>query len=166
MKRLGIIGGIGPESTIVARSGELSRLTAHPLRDVGPRWSPDGRSLLFFSRRDTTDRWDEIYVMGWPARDVRRMTVDPVQHHFSPSWSPDGTRIVTALSDQAAERALGVYDLDGRLLRRFAQGWHRVFQPAWSPDGRTIAYAARATDGEAADIFVQPAQAARTASGR
>jgi Tol biopolymer transport system component len=76
--------------------------------------------------------------------------VDPVQHHFSPAWSPDGNRIVTALSDQVTDRALGIYDLDGRLLRRFAQGVHRVFQPAWSPVGQTIAYAARATEGEAA----------------
>ncbi len=148
-----------------ARGSELSQLTAHPLRDVWPRWSPDGRSVLFFSRRDTVDRWDEIYVMDWLTREVRRVTVDPVQHHFSPSWSPDGTRIVTALSDQVATRALGIYSLDGRLLRRFAQGLHRVFQPAWSPDGRTIAYAARVTEGEAADIFVEPA-AARTTTDR
>ncbi len=130
------------------------QLTDNPYRDVWPRWSPDGASLLFFSRRDTAGERDELYLMRWSDGSVRRLTVNPSHHDFGPSWSPDGEHVVAAVSDSANDRALVIYDLGGNPVHRFAEGYHRVFQPAWSPDGRSIACAARIRDGVGAEIFV------------
>jgi len=133
-----------------------SRLSTNAHRDVWPRWAPDGRSIVFFSRRDTEGERDELYVMDWQSREVERLTVHPAHHDFVPDWSPDGARIVAALSDGVTDRALVIHDRGGREPWRFAEGYHRVFQPTWSPDGRYIAFAARAHEGEAADIYVIP----------
>ena len=130
------------------------QLTDNSYRDVWPRWSPDGASILFFSRRDTAGERDELYLMRWSDGSVRRLTVNPSHHDFGPSWSPDGEHIVAAVSDSVSDRALVIYDLGGNPVHRFAEGYHRVFQPAWSPDGHSIAYAGRVRDGVGAEIFV------------
>lgn len=142
---------------VSVEGGEPVRLTDSPFRDAWPRWSPDGNAIVLFSRRDTEGRRDELYILDWQSRAVRRVTVNPDYHDFAPDWSPDGERIVTGLSDSDSERALVVYDLRGKELHRFAEGLHRVFQPTWSPDGRWIAFAARTAEGLAADIFLEPA---------
>ena len=141
---------------VPAFGGEPRRLTANPFRDAWPRWSPGGRSLLFFSRRDTDGQRDELYVMDWPEGAVTRLTHNPEYHDFAPSWSPDGRHVVTGISDSVHDRALAIYDLEGRRVTRLGEGYHRVFQPAWSPSGRWIVYAARAAEGMAADLFIAP----------
>ena len=86
---------------------------------------------------------------------VERITVHPTHHDFVPDVSPDGERIVVGMSDrEAGRRELVVLDLNGQVLQRLADGYHRVFHPAWSPDGRWIAYAARVAEGRSADLFV------------
>ena len=37
----------------------------HPAKDFLPRWSPDGKKILFHSDREGND---EIYVMDAPAK--------------------------------------------------------------------------------------------------
>ncbi len=134
----------------------LERLTTHPLRDVWPRHSPDGSMLVFFSRRDTDDAFDELYTLDLASRAVTRITVHPEHHDFTPDWSPAGDAFVVAESRPAAyRRELAILDRRGLVLTRFAGAFHRVFQPSWCRDGR-IVFAARVRDGEAADLFSFP----------
>ncbi len=147
---------------VPAEGGQPERLTDSPHRDVWPRWSPDGSALVFFSRRDTEGERDELYLLEWRDRAIRRLTIDPSRHEFAPDWSPDGDLVVTGLSDGDRERALVVFDLRGGERHRFAEGLHRVFQPTWSPDGRWIAFAARVDGESAADIYLEPAGTFRT----
>jgi Tol biopolymer transport system component len=142
--------------TVPAEGGQLIQLTTSEYRDVWPRWSADGQWLVFFSRRDTNGEWDQLYSLNWASRNVHRLTDQPTHHHFTPDWSPDGSRMITALSDSVADRALAIFSTAGELESRFAESYSRVFQPAWSPDGRHVAYAARPRDGDAAEIFVHP----------
>lgn len=39
-----------------------------------PRWSPAGRQLAFFSRRDTNGLDDEVYVIDWRSGDPACLT--------------------------------------------------------------------------------------------
>jgi Tol biopolymer transport system component len=55
-------------------------------------WSPDGSSIIFASGRDqTTDGYDDIYVMRPDGSDIRRLTNLKA---YTPAWSPDGEHIV------------------------------------------------------------------------
>lgn len=133
----------------------VERLTEEEYRDVWPRYFPDGRSLLFFSRRATAGLFDDLFRLDLETRSVTRITEHPTHHDFVPDVSPDGERIVAGMSDrEAGRRELVILDPGGQVLRRFADGYHRVFHPTWSPDGRWIAYAARVADGEGADLYL------------
>lgn len=52
-----------------------------------PRWSPDGKQLLFEVSRD---RNDDIFVLDLASRNTRRIMTDLGEEKF-PNWSEDGT---------------------------------------------------------------------------
>jgi len=71
--------------------GEATRLTADPVHEAWPSFSPDGRSLVYVTWDDAAKgRVKVIGVDGTGARDV----VATPGHYAMPSFSPDGTQIV------------------------------------------------------------------------
>src|SRR5215471_3886556 len=53
--------------TIELSSGIVSRMTYHPVNDVAPLWSPDGRELVFSSDRKVRTKFS-LYRKALPAR--------------------------------------------------------------------------------------------------
>lgn len=96
-----------------------------------PRWSPDGRQLLFQAARGI---WS-VPALGGAAREVVPAPRDPDEQAASPEWSRDGSEfayvvddsVIVRRADGSAPRVLGVLD-----------GAHSL---AWSPDGRWMALA-------------------------
>jgi Tol biopolymer transport system component len=91
-----------------------------------PRWSPEGRRLLFRSDRGL----EVVPALGGPSK-----LILPVQAGTwsDGTWSPDGRSIAYALGDSVYLRSL-----DGGV----AQGLVRLAEAhscAWSPDGRWLA---------------------------
>jgi hypothetical protein len=69
-------------------------------------------------------------------RELRLTDVDEV---YSPTWSPDGTRIAfSALSAGVSD--LFMVDLASGAVRRLTDDAYADLQPAWSPDGKVIAF--------------------------
>lgn len=114
----------------------LRSLTTPPgaTSDSLPAWSPRGDTIAFV-RRDVR-RWVPAILLVRPdGRGLRRLT-----RGTSPSWSPDGRRLVFAWG-----HAIYRVDADGsnrvRLARELTLGGDAL-QPRWSPDGRRILYVA------------------------
>lgn len=88
----------------------LKRLTALPTLETTPAWSPDGRFIAFTSDRDDNS---EIYVLDTACLDqpatcestLRRITTHPARD-VTPSWSPDGTRLLFASNRDGGRWAL------------------------------------------------------------
>lgn len=65
-------------------------MTDSPFQDIRPRFSPDGRRIVFVSNRDGNY---EIYVMDADGTGQRRVTEQPERDDY-PAWHPDGTHLL------------------------------------------------------------------------
>ena len=110
------------------------RLTDRQKFDGHPSWSPDGKKIVFSSRRE--NRIAEIYVMDAIGRNQKRISqnIEDREDKFMPTWSPDGKRIAFVHDSQ-----IYVMDSNGENQRRITEkGWNRY--PTWSPDSTTVAF--------------------------
>jgi dipeptidyl aminopeptidase/acylaminoacyl peptidase len=73
--------------------GEPRRLTNSPKKDRHPRWSPDGKHILFESDRSGSNQLWVIDVAGGEARQLTTLSTEA----GSGLWSPDG-RVIAFVS--------------------------------------------------------------------
>ncbi len=102
-----------------------------------PRWSPDGKRLLFMrERRKDRSLGLGVYLIHSDGSGEQR-----VVDGRCPDWSPDGKRLAFSVGGEEAAggaRSLArvcISELDGSNIREIAVG----DCPCWSPDGSRIA---------------------------
>ena len=126
--------------TVPAEKGDIRNITrTMGVAERDPAWSPDGKSIAYFS-----DESGE-YALHISNQDglgaVRKIGLgEPPSFFYSPAWSPDSKKI--AFSD----KRLNLWYLDIETAKpvkvdtdRFDSPLHR-FDAAWSPDNRWLAY--------------------------
>jgi len=77
---------------VAASGGEPERVIDTPQDDFHPAWSPDGKSLAFYTFRDGVRRAATAPVRGGPIRLVH--PAGPVREEHSPMWMRDGNGLV------------------------------------------------------------------------
>ena len=99
--------------------------------------------IAFSSNRDGNY---EIYVMNAEGANLQKLTNNPAADH-SPSWSPDGKRIVFMSARDGHVDAHGspifeiyVMDADGGNPQNLTNNLSYETSPSWSPDGKRIAF--------------------------
>ncbi len=127
--------------TVPTDKGDIRNLTRSPaVADRDPSWSPDGKSVAYFS--------DESGEYALAIRDqnglgeVRHISLGtPPSFFYGPRWSPDSKRI--AYTDKRLK--LWYVDLAGGAPKEIDSDYFGGFGPSqfdqtWSPDGKWIAY--------------------------
>jgi len=92
-----------------------------------PRWSPDGKKIIFEKRND-------LFIVNADGSEALLL----VRNAYDPRWSPDGTHIayITRNSDQ---QNIIMMNADGTNKVRLTQS-QSLYQWSWSPDGKFIVY--------------------------
>ena len=97
-----VLSDFGPDAAsavfVIGLNGRgLRQLTPYSLDAAYPRWSPDGRRLVFSSNRETNFDLQQIWVVNADGRGLTQLTHEPQgEPSFLPDWSPDGRQIVFA----------------------------------------------------------------------
>src|SRR5690606_6277979 len=119
--------------------GDVRNLTGSSASaEIAPVWSPDGRSVAYFSDRSGEYR---LYIAPQEGLAAPREIVLPEPSHpYSPAWSPDSRHIAFQDSHfriwlvDVASGSAKVADGDPHY------SLDRSIVPVWSPDSRWIAY--------------------------
>jgi WD40 repeat protein len=125
--------GSGANIWVVERSrGTASRLT-FGVRDIGPVWSPDGKSIAY-SRPPR-----EIVIVPADGSGAERVVTRVEDGIDIVSWSPDGRFLVITHTGAPATNGLSLVSLADGSVRRLVRTTGRT-GAAISRDGRWLAY--------------------------
>ena len=141
-----------PEIYVMDNDGSNQQnLTNNPASDHSPSWSPDGKRIVFVSDRDGHARdgihgrsTSDIYVMEADGSNQQNLTNHRAGDE-SPSWSPDGKRIVFSSDrdqgrDDPHNSEVYVMAADGGNQQNLTNSPHEDRYPSWSPDGKRIVF--------------------------
>ena len=113
------------------------RLTNAPLVAAAPRWSHDGKQILFTGVQPGRAR--QIYILSSDGGALRAVLPEGREGAAS-DWSPDGTQIVVSMRDVKIQPKFGIYLFKLKTGEFTLLPESRGFaEPRWSPDGRYIA---------------------------
>jgi serine/threonine protein kinase len=135
----------------------LTRVTTDDVDDQNPVWSPDGRRIVYASKRS-----DKVTPhLNWRLADgtgpIERLTNDPyVEYPFS--WHPSGKFLAYTVLNPQTTQDIMILPLQGDEVSGWKPGKPMVFlnspgndgDPQFSPDGRWIAYVG------SAEVYVRP----------
>ena len=132
----------------------LTRVTFNPRDDLYPVWMPDGRRLLFTSRREPSNTRNLFWRAADGTGEVERLTESPNRQHAT-AVSPDGRLLI--FHENFPETGDDVMQLELDETRRVTPLVQTEFierNGIVSPDGRWLAY--EANDSGRFEIYVRP----------
>nr|WP_297788784.1 amidohydrolase family protein [uncultured Allomuricauda sp.] len=131
---------MGDLYTIPIEGGKATKVTEGIAYDVHPRYSPDGKSIVFISDKSGSDN---IWTMELESEETKQITKDNNQNFFSADWSPDGEYIVGARGRRNIK--LHMYHKDGGSGAKLIDKPDnlKTIDPEFSPDGKHIFFSRR-----------------------
>jgi len=127
--------------------GSEAVLTGGP-DDYGPRFSPDGASILFARSSSAADA--SLYRVAAVGGEPRKILSDAHEG----DWSPDGSRIAFLRGAPGQTTVVGVAASDGSGARILAEYKATTLgRPRWTPDGKAIVVVQRSGTSTAAGVF-------------
>jgi Tol biopolymer transport system component len=131
---------MGDLYTIPASGGTATALTNGLAYEVHPRFSPDGKSLLYISDKSGSDN---IWIMDLATKEETKLTDQKNKNFFSADWSPDGMYIVGAEGRRNIKLHLYHKDGGGGSQLTDKPDNLKTIDPAFSADGKTIYFSRR-----------------------
>jgi tricorn protease len=145
--------------TAPAEKGEIRDLTHSPgVMERTPSWSPDGRSVAYFSDEDGEYAL-HIRAQNGEGETKKLALAGKAAYYFNPKWSPDSKRI--AFNDNQ----LNIWDLEiasGKLTKVDTDYFHELQRDFnWSGDSKWITFS-RSLPNRLHAIFVYSLEDGKT----
>ncbi|MES2124959.1 MAG: amidohydrolase family protein [Gemmatimonadota bacterium] len=140
---------LGDLYTLPIGGGKATQLTHGLAYDAQPRFSPDGKRIVFVSDRSGGDN---LWLMNADGTDTTALTTGNDNKYVSPEWTPDGQYVVVSRSGGTFGTAkLYLYNVDGgkgvQLTSTPAPAANlKMLGAAFGKDPRYTWYAARTGD--------------------
>ena len=131
----------GEEGGLLVTDGETGFpevLMNRPGREEGPRWSPDGESIIVVAGEEGAEALLLV--------DRASGTVTELGRGLVPAWSPDSRRIAFSAPSEDGQTDLDIFfvAVEGGARQPLNQSTNRELWPTWSPDGNSVAHLSRA----------------------
>jgi tricorn protease len=125
--------------TLPREKGDDRNLTNSPgANDRSPAWSPDGKSIAWFSDKSGEYR---LYIGEQDGKGTpREIKIDGAGFYDDPKWSPDSKKL--SFADNS--RTIYIVDVGSGTLEKVSSdvvyGPVRVLNQNWAPDSQWLAY--------------------------
>ena len=135
---------LGDIYTLPISGGTATTIRSGLAWEVQPRWSPDGKKILFTS---DSAGGDNIFSMDADGKNVKQITKESFRLLNNAVWMPDGQYII-ARKHFTSGRSLGAGEMwmyhisggDGIQLTKRKNDQQDVNEPSVSPDGKMLYY--------------------------
>jgi eukaryotic-like serine/threonine-protein kinase len=114
---------------------ERLQLSYPPMYPVLPRWSPDGKNIIFFEFAVSSGKPARMYEVSVDGGSPRLLLPNDATQQLDPNWSPDGSKIVFGGESNNPASAIHILDLATQQISDLP-GSQGFYSPRWSPDGR------------------------------
>jgi len=131
---------MGDLFTVPITGGKATNLTRGIAFDSHPRWSPDGKKILFSSDRSGSEN---IWWIDPEKKDTFQVTKEHDQNFPSATWTPDGDYIVYSKGKMQVQLYLVHKNGGGGTQLISTPATYKTIDPAVSPDGRYIYFSGR-----------------------
>lgn len=133
---------LGDLYTLPIAGGTATRLTSGIAHDMQPRFSPDGKQIVFVSDRSGDDN---VWLVSAAGGEPRPLTTGEDVTYLSPEWTPDGSYVVVAKGTLLGLEKLWLYHVKGGRGLEMAGGpaGLRMMGPALGPNPRYVWFAQR-----------------------
>ena len=131
---------MGDIYTMPAQGGSATAVTKGIAFDCHPRYSPDGKRLLFVSDRSGAEN---LWYIDFEKKDTVQLTKEKNQTFPDAAWTPDGNYIIYAKGKRIPQLYMIHKNGGGGVQLIDAPANLKTIDPAVSADGRYIYYSSR-----------------------
>src|ERR1700722_5503891 len=130
---------MGDLYTLPMSGGQATQLTRGIAFDTHPRYSPDGKKILFTSDRSGSEN---VWWIDLVTKDTLQVTKEKDQNFPSAAWTPDGDYIVYSKGKLDVQLYM-VHKNGGGGVQLINTPGMKTIDPAVSPDGRYVYFSQR-----------------------
>jgi Tol biopolymer transport system component len=131
---------LGDIYTVPITGGKATQITKGMGYETHPRYSPDGKKILFTSDRSGSDN---IWYMDFEKQDTVQLTKDPTEDFPGAVWTPDGNYIIASKGRRLPKLFMYHKDGGGGISLNDQLAPLKTIDPFMSPDGNTVYYSQR-----------------------
>ena len=133
---------LGDIYTLPILGGDALQLTKGLPFDSQPRFSPDGKSIVYVSDESGGEN---VWTINLEDKKKKQITEGNSNAFQSPDWSPDGNYLIASKLSGSNQHKIWMYHIDGGSGTALITepNSRRLVEGAFSPDGRYIWFSER-----------------------